>query len=191
LTPRGGPKLSGNAGGGRPQLSPGEPEGGTKSIGGPEQIEQLPLKGMLSALARDQAVVLCRLGRPERFPEGTVLFKEGEVSGRVVLILFGTVKASSLREDGREILFAVLGPGDLIGELSALDGRPHSATATVLEPADVLLIPADDFRAYVEAHSHMALLLLKILSGRLRDADRKRVEFGDHEATGRSLKRPG
>jgi CRP-like cAMP-binding protein len=152
------------------------------SIGGPKQIARLPLKGMLSALGRDQAVVLCRLGRPERFPEGSLLFKEGQVSGSVALILSGAVKASSLREDGREIVFAVLGQGDVIGELSALDGRPHSATATVLEPAEVLQIPADDFRAYVEAHPQMALLLLKILGDRLRDADRKRVEFGDHEA---------
>jgi len=144
-------------------------------------ISELPLRGMLSALAADQAEVLCRLGTPERLPQGSVLFKEGEVSGKVALILSGAAKASSLTEDGREIVFAVLGPGDLIGELSALDGRPHSATATVIQEADMLMIQASDFKAYVEAHPQMALLLLKILSGRLRDADRKRVEFGDHD----------
>jgi CRP/FNR family transcriptional regulator, cyclic AMP receptor protein len=151
------------------------------TTGGRVRVSGLPLRGMLSALGVDQAEVLCRLGTPARFTRGSVLFKEGEVSGKVALILSGAAKASSLTDDGREILFAVLGPGDLIGELSALDGRAHSATATVIEEADVLMIPASDFKAYVEAHPQMALLLLEILSGRLRDADRKRVEFGDHD----------
>jgi CRP/FNR family transcriptional regulator, cyclic AMP receptor protein len=154
------------------------------AMGGREQVPGLPFKGMLSALAPDQAAVLCRLGNPVRLRRGSVLFNEGEVSGKVALILTGRIKASSLTEEGREIVFGVLGPGDVIGELSAFDGRPHSATASVLEIADVLVIPAEDFRAYVEAHPQMALLLLKILSDRLRDADRKRVEFGNRDAEG-------
>jgi CRP-like cAMP-binding protein len=139
---------------------------------------------MLSSLGADQAAVLCRLGTPVHLQPGSTLFKEGDVSGGVALILSGRIMASTLTEEGHEVVFGVMGPGDLIGELSALDGRPHSATATVMEEADVLVIPASDFKAYVEAHPRLALLLIKILSDRLRDADRKRVEFGYHDAEG-------
>jgi CRP/FNR family cyclic AMP-dependent transcriptional regulator len=152
--------------------------------GGREGVPGLPLRGMLSALGRDQAVVLCRLGAPVHLQPDSTLFKEGDVSGTVALILSGRIKASSLTEEGHEVVFGVMGAGDLIGELSALDGRPHSATATVVETADVLLIGAVDFKAYVEAHPQMALLLITILSDRLRGADRKRVEFGNHDAEG-------
>jgi CRP/FNR family cyclic AMP-dependent transcriptional regulator len=138
---------------------------------------QLPLGGTLSALAADQAAVLMRLGRPEQFPPGAVLFEEGIASGKVALILSGSVKVGSPDVSGDEVIFAVLGPGDVLGELSALDGQPHSATATVVEPSEVLVIPAGDFKAYVEAHPQMALLLLRILGNRLRDADRRRCEF--------------
>jgi CRP/FNR family cyclic AMP-dependent transcriptional regulator len=152
--------------------------------GGREGVSGLPLRGILSALGRDQAVVLCRLGAPVHLQPHSTLFNEGDVSGKVALILAGRIKASSLTEEGHEVVFGVMGPGDVVGELSALDDRPHSATATVVETADVLLIPAADFKAYVEAHPRMALLLVKILSDRLRDADRKRVEFGNHDAEG-------
>jgi len=152
--------------------------------GGGEGVSGLPLRGILSALGRDQAVVLCRLGTPVHLRPDSTLFNEGDVSGKVALILSGRIKASSLTEEGHEVVFGVMGPGDVVGELSALDGRPHSATATVVETADVLLIPAPDFKAYVEAHPRMALRLVKILSDRLRDADRKRVEFGNHETEG-------
>jgi CRP/FNR family cyclic AMP-dependent transcriptional regulator len=144
-----------------------------------ERGSELPLRGMLSSLAADQAVVLCRLGTPVHLQPDSTLFNEGDVSGKVALLLSGRIRASSLTEEGHEVVFGVMGPGDLIGELSALDGRPHSATATVMETADVLVIPAADFKAYVEAHPQMALLLIKILSDRLRGADRKRVEFGN------------
>jgi CRP/FNR family transcriptional regulator, cyclic AMP receptor protein len=145
------------------------------------------LGGTLSALAPDQAAVLMRLGKPERFPAGTVLFAEGSQSGKVALILSGTVKVSSERWTGEEVVLSMLRPGDVLGELAALDGKPHSATATVVETSDVLMIPADDFRAYVEAHPKMALLLLKILGDRLRDADRKRCEFGVEETVSEPL----
>lgn len=144
-------------------------------------VPELPLGGTLSALAPDQATVLMRLGRPERLPPGTVLFIEGTVSGMVALILSGAIKVSSPGANGNEVVFAVMGPGEVLGELSALDGQPHSATATAVEASEVLEIPAPDFRAYVEAHPQMALLLLKILGNRLRDADRKRVEFDARE----------
>jgi CRP/FNR family cyclic AMP-dependent transcriptional regulator len=149
---------------------------------GREQVPELPLRGMLSSLGTDQAVVLCRLGTPVHLRPDSILFNEGDVSGKVALILSGRIKACTRTEEGREVVFGVMGAGDVIGELSAIDGRPHSATATVVETADVLVIPAVDFKAYVEAHPQMALLLVKILGERLRDADRRRVEFGKHDA---------
>jgi len=90
-----------------------------------------------------------------------------------------------LSEDGKEVVLAIRGPGDLVGELSAIDGEPRSATATALEPVDVLVLAAGDFRAFLERNPRVALLLVAMLARRLRDADRKRVEFTAQDSTGR------
>ena len=95
------------------------------------------------------------------------------------------MKVSTLTDDGKEIVLAFRGPGDLLGELSAIDGEARSATVEAIEPVEALAIPASDFRSYLIAHPEVGLLLLQMLSRRLRDADRKRVEYGAHDTVGR------
>jgi CRP/FNR family transcriptional regulator, cyclic AMP receptor protein len=119
------------------------------------------------------------------YPRGTALFHEHQAPDRVVVLLAGCVKLSALSEDGKEVVLAIRGPGDLLGELSAMDGEPRSATATALEPVDALVVPASDFRAFLQRNPRVALLLVTMLSRRLRDADRKRVEFTAQDSTGR------
>jgi CRP/FNR family transcriptional regulator, cyclic AMP receptor protein len=119
------------------------------------------------------------------YPRGTALFHEQQAPDRVVVLLAGCVKLSALSEDGKEVVLAIRGPGDLLGELSAIDGDPRSATATALEDVEALVVPASDFRAFLQRNPRVALLLVTTLSRRLRDADRKRVEFTAQDSTGR------
>src|SRR5437773_4466341 len=72
-------------------------------------------------------------GRRIRLRAGTTGLVEGQVSGQVLLLLEGHVRACSTTADGHESLLAVRRPGDIVGELSALDGRPHSATVSAFE----------------------------------------------------------
>jgi CRP/FNR family transcriptional regulator, cyclic AMP receptor protein len=128
-------------------------------------------------------------GRRRRFPRGSTLFNEGERSDRVVILLAGRVKVSYFTENGKEVVLAVRSSGDILGELSALDGEPRSATATALESVEALVLTVAQFRDFLCAHPRMALGLLEMLSRRLRDADRKRVEFGAYDSVGRVARR--
>jgi CRP-like cAMP-binding protein len=139
----------------------------------------------LAALDEAEAGELREHGIVRTYPRGTALFHEQQTADRVMLIQKGCVKLSALSEDGKEVVLAIRGPGDLVGELSAIDGEPRSATATALEPVDVLVVPASDFRAFLERNPRVALLLVAMLARRLRDADRKRVEFTAQDSTGR------
>lgn len=140
----------------------------------------------LGRLTAEEHHQLCARGRPRRYPKGATLFNEADVSNHVVVILRGRVKVSYVTQDGREIVFAVRGEGDLLGELSALDGEPRSATATALEPVEAVSVSAEDFREFlVKEHPGAAVKLLTMLTQRLRDADRKRVEFGAYDTIGR------
>jgi CRP-like cAMP-binding protein len=95
------------------------------------------------------------------------------------------VKVSAATESGRHVLLACRGPGDLVGELSALDERPRSASIVALEPVQAIALSHEQFRALLAQHHSAALALLRVLSERLRDADSKRLQFASHTALGR------
>ena len=65
------------------------------------------------------------------------LFFEGEDASSVLFVLSGRVKVSIAAPSGREVVLDVLGPGDIVGELSAIDGLPLSASAGALGDVDV------------------------------------------------------
>ncbi|SNR51453.1 Crp/Fnr family transcriptional regulator [Actinomadura mexicana] len=128
-------------------------------------------------------------GRVREFDRGESLFVEGEDPGWVAVLLQGRVKACSYREFGGETLLAVRGPGALLGEVAAIDGLPRSATVTALEPVRALAVTADEFMAFLQVHGRISVLIMRMLCQRWRDADRKRVEFGMFDATGRVAQR--
>jgi CRP/FNR family transcriptional regulator, cyclic AMP receptor protein len=139
----------------------------------------------LAVLSQAEADALRALGVVRSYPRGTALFHEHQNPDRVAVLLTGCVKLSSVSEEGKEVVLAIRGPGDLLGELSAIDGEPRSATGVALEPVEALVVPADDFRRFLERNPRVALLIMTMLSRRLRDADRKRVEFAAHDSMGR------
>ena len=141
--------------------------------------------GFLGQLTPEETSALMAAGRRRRYARGTTLFEEGDQSDRVVVVLTGRVKASSFADSGKETILAVREAGELIGELSTLDGQPRSATATALDAVDALLVPAADFLAFLSANPRVGPLLLQLLSRRLRESDRKRIEFGTVDAPGR------
>lgn len=143
----------------------------------------------LSALSEREFEQLSARATKRRFATGAFLFHEGDPSDRLVLIRTGRVKVSYLTTDGREVVLAVRGAGDLLGELSAIDGEPRSASASALEQVEALLIPAQAFLDFVKEHPAVAVALLKLLSRRLRDADRKRIEFAAYDSVGRVARR--
>lgn len=121
----------------------------------------------------------------KRWQRGEVIFHEGDKSDSVIALQAGRVKASCHTVGGSEIVLAVRGPGALLGELSAVDGEPRSATLQALDPLTARVMPLAAFEAYLLSHSRVTYLLMRMLSERLRDADRKRIEFGAQDSTGR------
>jgi CRP-like cAMP-binding protein len=142
-------------------------------------------QGFVAVLEPGDLEALTAWGHARRFRRGAILFHEGEGAEHVLIVRAGRVKVSSFTADGREVVLAVRGPGELLGELSAIDGEPRSASASALEQVDVLSVPAEDFRAFLEMRPRVTVSLMQMLSRKLRDADRKRIEFGAHDTVGR------
>ena len=139
----------------------------------------------LGALESGTVALLREKGRSRRFRTGATLFHEEDHSDWIGLVLKGRVKISCYGADGRERLVAVVGPGELLGELAAIDGEPRSATATALEPIDVAVLTSDEFVALLERNPGATLGILRSVIGRLRDSDKRRVEFGALDTVGR------
>lgn len=127
-------------------------------------------------------------GHVRRFRRGQALFTEGDRAERVFLIEQGRVLISCTSADGREIVLGLRGPGDIIGELSALDGRARSATALVVADVEAIVAPGSALARALEDVG-AAREMISILADRLRDADRKRLEFATLDTLGRVAER--
>jgi len=132
--------------------------------------------GFLAELEADERADLEQLGAVRRYRRGDVLFHQGDDAGAVVVLRDGHVKATMLN-DGREVILAFPGPGELLGELSAVDGEPRSATVRAVDEVEALVIPGSAFRGYLERRPRVALVLLRGVAERLRAADRQRVDY--------------
>lgn len=124
-------------------------------------------------------------GRRQWHQAEAMLFQQGEHAGSIVLLERGCVKVTHVSEEGRESLLAVRGPGDVLGELAVLNEGPRSATVTALEPVVSLSLSAVAFRSAVASDGRLGMAVLRVLNGRLREADRTRVEFAALDASAR------
>jgi CRP/FNR family transcriptional regulator, cyclic AMP receptor protein len=131
---------------------------------------------------------LRREGHVRRFRRGQSLFTEGDRAERVFLIERGWVMISCTSPEGREIVLGLRGSGDIIGELSTLDGEARSATAQAVADVDAIVAPGSVLTQALEQPA-AARELINMLATRLRDADRKRLQFATLDTLGRVAER--
>jgi CRP/FNR family transcriptional regulator, cyclic AMP receptor protein len=109
-----------------------------------------------------------RFGR--EFQPGEVLFREGE-SGEVMFVIQAGAVRITKAVGGEEKNLAILGPGEFLGEMAILNGKPRTATATVIETTRCLMIEAKTLESMVARNAEIALRLIKKLAKRLDSAD--------------------
>jgi len=104
------------------------------------------------------------------FPRGTVLFREGDPGEEMYVVQAGRVDIT-MRAGPVEKLLASLGQGEFFGEMSILNQKPRSATATVGEDARLLVIDPRTFDTMIRANAEIAVRMIKKLADRLQEAD--------------------
>ena len=135
------------------------------------------------------AVAFREQGRPVSFRRGAALFSEGDVADRVFLIEHGWVTLGMATPAGGEVILGLRGPGDVVGELSALDGEPRTATALAVDDVDAVVAPARLLGEMFARDRELAGELLRLLAARLRESDRRRLEFAMLDSLGRVARR--
>jgi CRP/FNR family cyclic AMP-dependent transcriptional regulator len=108
-------------------------------------------------------------GGVKRYPAHAVIITEGDTSDQLFIILTGRVKVYTGNEEGKELVIAVHGPGEYIGEL-ALDRGARSASVMTLEPSTFAVVTGATLRDFVATHPDFALSLIQKLIWRVRQA---------------------
>lgn len=120
---------------------------------------------------------------------GEVIFRRGDRGTTLYVIDAGAVRISNLAADGREAVVALLGPGEVFGELSLFGQGVRSADAHAMEDGRLLSLSHEDFRPYLEQHPAVAVALLGILASRLRETDEALQDVIFQDVPGRVAKR--
>jgi CRP/FNR family cyclic AMP-dependent transcriptional regulator len=143
----------------------------------------------LESLTVAERDALLSAGHMRRWSVGEVLFREDDTARSAVVIVRGLVKIHKHARDGDELILSLCGPGDLLGEVSAVPGATRSADAVALQEVEAVVVDVAELRALLARHPRLALALLELTLRRLRLADQRRLEFAAAESLPRVTSR--
>ncbi|HEV2914741.1 MAG TPA: DUF1003 domain-containing protein [Pyrinomonadaceae bacterium] len=146
-----------------------------------EALRSVPL---FASLDNDAARELRSLLTLHDVANETPLFDAGDTGDAMYLIESGRVRIHVRDTSGHDVTLAELAGGDFFGEMAILDGKPRSASATVIEPARLAVLSRDDFLSFVRRNPDVALKMLSAITNRLRETDellRQRVSRNVNE----------
>ncbi len=149
-----------------------------------EVLRRAPL---LAALDETSTQALMARMRPVSLGRGDRVFTEGDRGDALYVIEHGKIKLGRRAPDGRENLLAVLGPGEMFGELSLFDPGPRVATATAVSATQLQSLTRDDFVPLLD-QPKVALCLLAALGRRLRRTNESLADLVFSDVPGRVAK---
>lgn len=133
-------------------------------------VRRVPI---FAELAPDQQDVVALLARPVDVSQGALLHRAGEATRVLFVVHQGHLKVSHLFPTGRQRLLRVASPGDVVGEHAFLTGAPPDYEVEALEPTQVCAFASADLTRLVAHYPAIALSMLRSLSERLTDAERR------------------
>ena len=141
---------------------------------GPFRVAALEAGGALATdranaftLTQDELKAISSHGVVRNYPKQAVILNEGDSSDSLYIVLEGRVKAYVADAAGHEVVLSLMGPGEYFGEM-ALDRRPRSASIMTLAASRFLIVPGDEFRAFVTQNPSFALSMVEKLIHRVR-----------------------
>lgn len=143
---------------------------------------------LFAALDVEAAAALKSSMDERRLLKGEVLFGEGDSGDRLYVVTEGKVKLSHSSGDGRETLLAVMGEGEMFGELSLFDPGPRTATVTALTDTTALGLGHAALRPWLTGRPEVAEALLQALAQRLRRTNEALSDLVFSDVPGRVAK---
>jgi CRP-like cAMP-binding protein len=110
---------------------------------------------------------------PRKYPKNSMVILEEEFGDIIFIILKGTVKITRVNDEGKEVILALLGTGEIFGEMAILDGEARSANALAQEDCELLAIQKSEFLNLLRRNFKISFALMCELAKRLRKSDQQ------------------
>jgi CRP/FNR family cyclic AMP-dependent transcriptional regulator len=128
---------------------------------------------LFAMLPENQLAVLTSVVSRKSFTRGTTIMAAGDATDSLYVVISGRLKVMMSDDEGREVIFSMLGPNEYFGEMGLIDDSTRSASVITLEPCELLVLSKRDFRKCLSENFEMAMTVMRGLVKRLREADRK------------------
>jgi len=126
---------------------------------------------LFKTLAEEEIRAIAETADQKKFPTKTVIIEQCEKPQAAYLISKGLVRVYRMAESGNEVNLAILGPGEVVGEMSLLDECDRSASVETLQETEVLTLTKSDFDKVLAQNPQIARKMLGIFCRRLRVAN--------------------
>lgn len=112
--------------------------------------------------------VLLGKGQIRSFAKGAVLYRRGDPGESLLMVIQGRIKLTNATIDGKEIVLYYVGPGEILGEVAALDGKERAVDTVALEDLEVFVVYTRDLLPTLIAHPAAMLEIVRALCEKLR-----------------------
>jgi CRP/FNR family cyclic AMP-dependent transcriptional regulator len=148
----------------------------------PTVLKTVPL---FSLLSDHQLAALFPAIQHRTYPRHSFMLRAGERADALYIILAGRAKVVIDDGDGREVTLTFIGPNEFFGEMALIDDKPRSASVEAVETCEILYISKAAFMSCLKDNFEVAMLVLRGVIGRLREADRKIASLALMDVHGR------
>jgi len=148
----------------------------------PAILKTVPL---FSLFSDDELAAVFPAIQHRTYPRHSFMLRAGEKTDALYILLSGRAKVVIDDGDGREVTLTVIGPSEFFGEMSLIDEKPRSASVEALESCEVLYISKSAFMSCLKNNFEVAMLMLRSVVGRLREADQKIASLALMDVHGR------
>ena len=131
----------------------------------------------LDRLTAGERAALAASGRRAAFPRGAVLLVDGVASGRVFALESGQVKVAHTTREGRQVLVALRGAGDVLDVSELTEATVPATTVSAISDVTALVVACGVFRRYLTEHPRVAVELLGVVAERLQEDEADRVRI--------------
>ena len=111
---------------------------------------------------------LCRYAKHTTLKRGATIFSKGDPGNSMIAVITGTVKISVSSAEGRSAILNLIGPGEIFGEMSVLDGQARSADATANTACEIFVIDRREFLPFLRSQPALSMKFIELLCTRLR-----------------------
>jgi|TARA_B110001454_G_scaffold198655_1_gene202924 CRP-like cAMP-binding protein len=136
-------------------------------------LDFLSSVSIFSDLSDSELINIQSLCKTRKYPKNSMIILEEEMGDVVFIVMIGTVKITRVNDEGKEVILAMLGSGEVFGEMAILDGESRSANALAQENSEVVTINREDFLNIIKTNNKVAINLMTEFAIRLRKSDQQ------------------